>query len=241
MNISKERLLAMRERHPAGTRITLQAMNDPYSRLRPGDTGTLVLIDDIGTYHVHWDNGSSLGLIPGEDSFSCQPPEQHELKLWMPITADFVERVELGEDAAEPVFLDGYFLGQYQGEIQEALEDYVDEEEQERGVMHWYREDDSVNRKVKRAFFNVELRGDQLWAVADCTIVGELSQEELSRLKHHLTGQAADGWGESFEQQEIPVEDGDLYVHLWEPRNWDIRTEAEMPEPKQDEGPVMTM
>ena len=46
MNISKERLLAMRERHPAGTRITLQSMNDPYSRLQPGDTGTLVLIDD---------------------------------------------------------------------------------------------------------------------------------------------------------------------------------------------------
>ena len=224
MTISKERLAAMRERHPAGTRITLQSMNDPYSRLRPGDTGTLVLIDDIGTYHVKWDNGSSLGLIPGEDSFSCEPPEQHELKLWMPLTAS-LESWDGPSDLE--VELDGYDLAPYEGEIQEALENDVDEAEQERGLMHWYHGSDSVNQKVTSAFFNVELRGGRLWGVADCTVSGELTPEELKTLKEYISGQASDGWGESFEQHEIHIDDGELYVHLWNSRNWDIRTEEE--------------
>ena len=239
MNISKERLLAMRERHPAGTRITLQSMNDPYSRLQPGDTGTLVLIDDIGTYHVHWDNGSSLGLIPGEDSFSCQPPEQHELKLWMPLTAS----LDLMDDPddSDGVLLDGYDLARYEDEIQDALAEYADAEGQARGLMHRYREGGGLSMKVQSVFLSAEVRDDRLWAVADCTVNGELTQKELDQLKSYITDQVSGGWGVCFEQQEIPVDDGELYVSLWEPRNWDIRTEEEMPEPEQDEGPVMTM
>ena len=37
---------------------------DPYTRLREGDRGTVVHVDDLGTIHVKWDSGSSLGLIP---------------------------------------------------------------------------------------------------------------------------------------------------------------------------------
>jgi hypothetical protein len=25
------------------------------------------MVDDLGTVHVRWDNGSTLGLVPGED------------------------------------------------------------------------------------------------------------------------------------------------------------------------------
>jgi len=42
-------------------------MNDPYSRLKPGDQGEVLMVDDIGTIHVHWDCGSSLGVAYGED------------------------------------------------------------------------------------------------------------------------------------------------------------------------------
>ena len=41
--------------------------NDPYTRLKPGDQGEVVMVDDIGTVHVAWDNGSSLGVAYGED------------------------------------------------------------------------------------------------------------------------------------------------------------------------------
>jgi len=52
-----------------GDRVKLVATTDPYTRQRPGDTGTIRTVDGMGTRHVDWDNGSSLGLIPGEDKW----------------------------------------------------------------------------------------------------------------------------------------------------------------------------
>ena len=46
-----------------GDRIQLVRTEDPYTNLRPGDEGTVSLIDSMGTVHVNWDNGSKLGLI----------------------------------------------------------------------------------------------------------------------------------------------------------------------------------
>jgi len=63
----KEIVLRLREQYPAGTRIELVRMNDPYSKLKPGDQGTVVFVDDIGTVFVNWDCGSSLGAAYGED------------------------------------------------------------------------------------------------------------------------------------------------------------------------------
>lgn len=58
-----------KEQYPAGTRIELISMEDPYSPIESGTKGTVVHVDDMGTLHMKWDNGRSLGLIPGEDSF----------------------------------------------------------------------------------------------------------------------------------------------------------------------------
>jgi hypothetical protein len=59
----------LREEFPVGTKIELVEMNDPYSRLVPGDTGTVSYIDDIGTIHVNWERGSSLGLVYDKDKY----------------------------------------------------------------------------------------------------------------------------------------------------------------------------
>ena len=50
-----------------GTRITLVYTSDPYSDLQPGAEGTVMFTDSIGTVHVAWDNGSTLGMVPQED------------------------------------------------------------------------------------------------------------------------------------------------------------------------------
>lgn len=52
-----------------GKRIELIYTSDPYTNLKPGDRGTVDFVDDMGTIHVNWDNGSTLGLVPGEDKF----------------------------------------------------------------------------------------------------------------------------------------------------------------------------
>ena len=58
-----------KELYPPGTRLLLNNMNDPFAPVPSGTRGTVVHVDDIGTIHMRWDNGRSLGLVPGEDSF----------------------------------------------------------------------------------------------------------------------------------------------------------------------------
>jgi hypothetical protein len=53
-----------------GKRVRLTHTSDQYTSLKPGDEGTVSLVDDVGTVHVSWDSGSRLGLIPGEDRWT---------------------------------------------------------------------------------------------------------------------------------------------------------------------------
>lgn len=57
----------LRKQYPAGTRVELVRMNDPYSKLQPGDQGTVDFVDDTGTIFCSWDSGSTLGVVYGED------------------------------------------------------------------------------------------------------------------------------------------------------------------------------
>ena len=63
----KEIVEAVCARYPMGTRVELVSMNDPYSKLKPGDRGTVKSVDDTGTVFVSWDCGSGLGVVYGED------------------------------------------------------------------------------------------------------------------------------------------------------------------------------
>ncbi len=67
---SHEEVAWLREEYPKGTRIQLHSMNDPYSPVESGTEGTVTKVDAMGTLRVNWDNGRSLGVIVGEDSFS---------------------------------------------------------------------------------------------------------------------------------------------------------------------------
>ena len=66
--IGKETLERLRKAYPAGTRVELIRMDDPYAGLLPGSKGTVRAVDDIGTIHVDWDCGSGLGIVYGEDA-----------------------------------------------------------------------------------------------------------------------------------------------------------------------------
>jgi hypothetical protein len=65
---SKETVKLLRKQYPQGARVELVSMDDPYTKLKPGDKGTVAWVDDAATIHVNWDCGSSLGIVYGEDS-----------------------------------------------------------------------------------------------------------------------------------------------------------------------------
>ncbi len=73
----------MKEQFPPGTRIRLNEMQDPYAPVPPGTEGTLDVIDDQCQFHMTWDNGRTLALIPGVDRFSVIPKPLQTLKLYM--------------------------------------------------------------------------------------------------------------------------------------------------------------
>ena len=66
---SRSQVEFTRSCYPPGTRIVLSRMNDPFSPVELGTRGTVRYVDDAGQIGVAWDNGHSLSLIPGEDSF----------------------------------------------------------------------------------------------------------------------------------------------------------------------------
>lgn len=61
-----------------GTRIELIEMTDPYAPVEPGTRGTVAVVDDLGTVFVDWDNGRSLGRVPGEDSWRVLAEKEEE-------------------------------------------------------------------------------------------------------------------------------------------------------------------
>ena len=64
---SRETVEKIRKLYPAGTRVELIRMDDPYTRLKPGDKGTVRLVDDTATVFVDWDSGSGLGIVHDVD------------------------------------------------------------------------------------------------------------------------------------------------------------------------------
>lgn len=58
----------LKEKYPEGTKIRLICMDD-FQAVPSGTVGTVRKVDDMGTIHVLWDNGSTLGVIDGVDSF----------------------------------------------------------------------------------------------------------------------------------------------------------------------------
>ena len=67
--ITPDELADLRAHYPKGSRVELIHMDDLYCRnLKPGMTGTVMHVDDVGTIHVVWDCGSTLGVVYRVDS-----------------------------------------------------------------------------------------------------------------------------------------------------------------------------
>lgn len=71
------------DRALAGRRIVFISSDDPYTRLKNGDIGTILYerYDDIfgdETIRINWDSGSTLSLLRGRDSFKVLPEGEED-------------------------------------------------------------------------------------------------------------------------------------------------------------------
>ena len=77
---NERQLQALRERYPAGTKIRLNHMDDPYAPVPDGTVGEVQYIDDAGNIHMIWQNGRTLSLIEGVDDFTIITNDKEEGK-----------------------------------------------------------------------------------------------------------------------------------------------------------------
>ena len=66
----------LRKQYPVGTKIQLISMRDEKYPILSGTIGEVTHIDDLGSIHMKWQNGSSLALIPEVDSFKVLEAEK---------------------------------------------------------------------------------------------------------------------------------------------------------------------
>ena len=160
-----------------------------------------------------------------------------QMKFYSPLTADFFpnDTEDLGDDYSEyeGIPYTGKELTGYRDVIRDAI--YEDVKDFYGDLMRYYREDDSVRRKVVRAVPTVdEVNGElvgSLWVDTDAP----LTDEEQAKFCSYISGQYSDGWGEGFEQRDIRVDDGTLAVHFWQEDGFKMTPSFEkIPKPEKN-------
>lgn len=86
-------------------------------------------------------------------------------------------------------------------------------------------------------FPSVETRNGDLFGVFTIKSYGELDRAELMEITQEMIGQAADGWGESYEQHPVTLGDDEVYISFWNSDDtYFLKPESEVfPEQKFDQ------
>lgn len=142
-----------------------------------------------------------------------------EMKLYVPLKVEELDRGmgDTNEIDGEP----------YLREIRKKVYDF-NLEDGERGLARYFGKDNISRNKVYSIKPDVEMVRDTMMGVAVIKMTKPLTQTEIDDLKDYVTGQFSDGWGESFEQREIQVSGGEIYVHFWDSEEYYINTDEEM-------------
>lgn len=104
----------------------------------------------------------------------------------------------------------------YDDEINENIRKDIncDEGAVKRGLAA-YLHNDHLNPKVYSIMPMVETRNGDLYGVAVIRSYGELDSAETIELESYITGQFADGWGESYEQHPVKLGEDEVYISFW--------------------------
>jgi len=142
----------------------------------------------------------------------------HEMKLYVPLKV-----TQYGEDMEEEEIDGEPYARTIRGRVLE-----FNMEDGERGLASYFGKDNISREKVYSIKPDVERVRDTIMGVAIIKMTKPLTEAEIDDLKDYVTGQFADGWGESFEQREIQADGNEIYVHFWDHKDYYIKTEEEL-------------
>ena len=74
---TEDNVKEIREKYPAGTVLELDYMDDVQAPPKESRM-TVTYVDDMGTIHGNWNNGSTIGLVPSCDRFHVVDTEALE-------------------------------------------------------------------------------------------------------------------------------------------------------------------
>lgn len=111
--------------------------------------------------------------------------------------------------------------------IRETLQKIQDEDTH--NIAYYFDGNKSAKVKIVSAEWDVAVINGVLYGVIHTNLTEAFTPEEEAAWKDEITGQASDGFGESFEQTPIPTDDGDIYVSFWNNSdNYFVYNQAEM-------------
>ena len=150
------------------------------------------------------------------------------MKFYSPLTAEFFPNEPDWENESyneyEDCPLDGHDLLQYADAVDEAVKKDIADFNGD--LMQYYHEDDSVRSKVVSAVPSAKICGNMLCGCLTVELREPLNEGEQAALCDYISGQYSDGWGEGFEQRDIRVEDGKLYVHFWQDHDFELKRDV---------------
>ena len=150
------------------------------------------------------------------------------MKFFSPLTAEFFPNEPDWEDESyneyEGYPMDGHDLLQYADAVDEAVKKDIADFNGD--LMQYYHEDDSVRNKVVTAVPSIEVHGNKLCGCLSGELQEPLNEGEQAALCDYISGQYSDGWGVGFEQRDIRVEDGKLYVHFWQDHDFELKRDV---------------
>ena len=151
-----------------------------------------------------------------------------KMKFYSPLTAEFFPDEPDWEDESyneyEGYPMGGHDLLQYADAVDEAVKKDIADFNGD--LMQYYHEDDSVRSKVVSAVPSVEICCNKLCGCLTVELKETLLDDEQTILCNYISGQYSDGWGEGFEQREIDVGDGKLYVHFWQDHDFELKRDV---------------
>lgn len=190
--------------------------------------------DGYGKYRMRADGvvQTEYGVLERTDRpLLLLPEEVTSFKLFSPLRGSIYPRdgcFGISDHATDLYSCD---LGMYEDSIREMVEKECGDLDACSGLAA-YISNCLLKQKVASMMPTVENWRDELWGVLEVKVHGKLTDGELKELMEEWTGQASDGWGESFEQRPIKMADGELYVSFWNSdSDFFIKTEEELKNP----------